>query len=74
MINLETEIQISFSYTFNCLNLTSGALCERDINECKLNGNDVCLNGATCDDLVDRFKCYCLPGYQGEFCEEGKGL
>lgn len=28
-----------------------------------------CLNGGSCQDLVNAFKCICLSGYRGEFCE-----
>ncbi|NXE39390.1 PGCA protein, partial [Ptilorrhoa leucosticta] len=28
-----------------------------------------CLNGATCVDAIDSFKCFCLPSYGGDLCE-----
>ncbi|NWW10348.1 PGCA protein, partial [Oreocharis arfaki] len=28
-----------------------------------------CLNGATCVDGIDSFKCFCLPSYGGDLCE-----
>ncbi|NXO31670.1 PGCA protein, partial [Cisticola juncidis] len=28
-----------------------------------------CLNGATCADAIDSFKCFCLPSYGGDLCE-----
>ncbi|NXO73047.1 PGCA protein, partial [Phainopepla nitens] len=28
-----------------------------------------CLNGATCADGIDSFKCFCLPSYGGDLCE-----
>ncbi|NXM54885.1 PGCA protein, partial [Illadopsis cleaveri] len=28
-----------------------------------------CVNGATCVDGVDSFKCFCLPSYGGDLCE-----
>ncbi|NWR43732.1 PGCA protein, partial [Regulus satrapa] len=28
-----------------------------------------CLNGATCVDGIDSFKCFCLPSYEGDLCE-----
>lgn len=30
-----------------------------------------CLNGATCVDGIDSFKCFCLPSYGGDLCEIG---
>ncbi|NXP36976.1 PGCA protein, partial [Leiothrix lutea] len=28
-----------------------------------------CVNGATCVDGIDSFKCFCLPSYGGDLCE-----
>ncbi|NXA62349.1 PGCA protein, partial [Mohoua ochrocephala] len=28
-----------------------------------------CLNGATCAEGIDSFKCFCLPSYGGDLCE-----
>ncbi|NWZ14096.1 PGCA protein, partial [Agelaius phoeniceus] len=28
-----------------------------------------CVNGATCVDAIDSFKCFCLPSYGGDLCE-----
>ncbi|NXH49225.1 PGCA protein, partial [Dicaeum eximium] len=28
-----------------------------------------CVNGATCADGIDSFKCFCLPSYGGDLCE-----
>lgn len=30
-----------------------------------------CVNGATCVDGIDSFKCFCLPSYGGDLCEIG---
>lgn len=40
-----------------------------DINECASNP---CLNGGTCYDQVNGFKCNCPPGYASKTC--GKGI
>nr|XP_009679548.1 PREDICTED: aggrecan core protein [Struthio camelus australis] len=37
-----------------------------DIDECHASP---CLNGATCVDGIDSFKCLCLPSYGGDLCE-----
>ena len=35
-----------------------------DINECSL-----CLNGGTCQDVIDGYSCLCMSGYTGVDCE-----
>ncbi|XP_032050948.1 aggrecan core protein [Aythya fuligula] len=37
-----------------------------DTDECH---SSPCLNGATCVDGIDSFKCLCLPSYGGDLCE-----
>ncbi|XP_062439707.1 aggrecan core protein [Rhea pennata] len=37
-----------------------------DIDACH---SSPCLNGATCVDGIDSFKCLCLPSYGGDLCE-----
>ena len=39
-----------------------------EINEC---ASSPCQNGATCNDLLDRYTCTCVSGYQGTRCETG---
>lgn len=39
-----------------------------DIDECK---STPCKNGATCVDGVDSYKCQCVAGYDGDYCENG---
>ena len=39
-----------------------------DIDDC---GNNSCLNGATCHDLINSYECICVQGYNGTFCEAG---
>ncbi|NXE74775.1 PGCA protein, partial [Cochlearius cochlearius] len=38
----------------------------QDTDECY---SSPCLNGATCVDGIDSFKCLCLPSYGGDLCE-----
>lgn len=40
--------------------------CEAEIDECSSNP---CLNGATCQDRFNHFKCVCVPGFSGRLCE-----
>ena len=40
-----------------------------DIDECK---PKPCLNGATCQDKVNGYKCECAPGYTGTNCQTGR--
>nr|CAD7444632.1 unnamed protein product [Timema bartmani] len=44
-----------------------GKNCEENIDDCP--GN-LCLNGATCVDDVNRYSCVCPPTYTGELCEQ----
>ena len=39
-----------------------------DKDECKVNP---CKNSATCINLIGGFECKCLPGFQGDVCEQG---
>ena len=39
-----------------------------DVNEC---ASSPCLNDGACGDWVNRYNCYCLPGYTGQRCETG---
>ncbi len=40
-----------------------------DIDEC---GSSPCLNGAICNNLVNKYTCSCVFGYNGTRCETGK--
>lgn len=40
--------------------------CHLSPQECE---SAPCLNGGSCQDLVNAFECICLSGYTGEFCE-----
>ena len=44
----------------------SGQHCEQNINDCI---GDKCQNGGICIDLLNDFKCHCLPGYDGNQCQ-----
>ena len=39
-----------------------------DINEC---ASDPCMNGATCNDEVNKYRCTCVTGYAGYNCNAG---
>ena len=39
-----------------------------DINECDSNP---CMNGATCNNLVNMYTCDCVDGYAGDDCSTG---
>ena len=39
-----------------------------DIDECI---SQPCVNGATCDDMVNMYECICAVGWTGEECQTG---
>ena len=43
-------------------------LCS-EIDECS---SSPCLNGATCEDQLDSYRCACANGYEGTDCELGE--
>lgn len=43
-----------------------GASCEKNVNDCTEN---TCLNGGTCVDQVNSFKCECPAGFIGTLCQ-----
>ncbi|MBN3282732.1 PGCA protein, partial [Polyodon spathula] len=56
-----------------CLSLGKPALLSypsflADIDECH---SGPCVNGASCIDGIDSYKCLCLPSYGGDRCEKG---
>ena len=40
-----------------------------DIDDC---ANVPCMNGGTCQDLVDDYRCLCAAGYTGSNCSVGE--
>lgn len=43
-----------------------GHTCQIDIDECT---SKPCLNGGTCHDLINSFRCDCTDGYMGAYCQ-----
>ncbi len=42
-----------------------------DIDEC---ASKPCVNGGSCQDGINSYKCTCLPGFDGKNCENSKYL
>ena len=40
-----------------------------DMDEC---ASDPCQNNATCVDLINEFRCDCVPGFNETFCQNSK--
>ena len=40
-----------------------------DIDEC---ASDPCQNNATCVDLINEFRCDCVPGFNETLCDNSK--
>ena len=45
-----------------------GTICTENIDDCN---DHWCQNNATCVDMVGDYRCDCLPGYGGPYCEIG---
>jgi hypothetical protein len=64
---------INCHYQFHIEILLEHLISFWQINPCTANGNP-CANGATCVALQQgRFKCECLPGWEGLHCEINTG-
>jgi len=44
-----------------------GAVCETNIDDCAINP---CQNNGTCYDLVNGYRCSCMPEYVGSTCSQ----
>jgi hypothetical protein len=53
-------------YACECPEGFVGDFCGTDVNEC---ATSPCLNGGTCEDLVGRYSCLCVDGWEGEQCQ-----
>lgn len=54
------------NHIFNYYSGFTGTQCEIDIDECSTNP---CLNGGTCHDHINSFKCSCQMGFTGTRCQ-----
>ena len=52
-------------YTCDCTAGYKGDNCTIDIDEC---ANEPCVNGGSCQDLINRHQCLCLEGFSGKCC------
>jgi hypothetical protein len=55
-------------YTCRCTSQFTGPRCREDVDECSLNSS-LCLNGGSCRNEYGSFKCDCVEGRIGEFCQ-----
>ena len=49
-----------------CLPGWTGKNCDESIDDCASNP---CVNGGTCEDLVNDYACTCATGFSGKSCE-----
>ena len=49
-----------------CLPGWTGKNCDANIDDC---AGDPCVNGGTCEDLVNDYACTCATGFSGKSCE-----
>jgi hypothetical protein len=52
-------------YSYECLDGFVGLYCGEDVDECAI---DPCLNGGTCENLVGRYNCLCVDGWEEDQC------
>ena len=67
LILLLSVMQNKFEFEF--VNIQQLRVVWADIDECQSNP---CLNGASCTDRINEFKCTCLPGFVGTTCQVSK--
>jgi hypothetical protein len=60
-------VPVTEVHGFPCASGYRGKNCEENIDDCP--GN-LCQNGATCVDDINRYSCLCPPTYMGELCEQ----
>ena len=53
-------------YRCLCLPGWTGKNCDENIDDCASNP---CVNGGTCEDLVNDYACTCATGFSGKSCE-----
>jgi len=56
------------TYACSCRTGFEGRDCDEDINECQ--NDDLCKNGAECQNLMGSFKCHCKHGWTGTTCAQ----
>lgn len=54
-------------YSCSCPGGFQGKQCGENINDCP--AVNPCLNGGSCVDLVNEYKCQCIPGFVGPHCD-----
>ncbi|XP_033097626.1 adhesion G protein-coupled receptor L4-like [Anneissia japonica] len=54
-------------FSCSCASGFTGALCEKDVNECESNP---CVNVRECVNEINQFRCICEDGYYGVTCIE----
>jgi len=59
---LPSDTDVVFTLPTGCV---VGRLCELNVNECE---SSPCLNGGTCIDEVNSFRCQCPDGYYDQLC------
>ncbi len=63
---MNLDYQIAFNSKSFC-----HSYCFSDINECSSNP---CKNHGKCSNLVNKYKCTCMPGFIGEICDTCKSI
>ncbi|KAK3092689.1 hypothetical protein FSP39_005908 [Pinctada imbricata] len=63
--NNVTSYSHSLSFTNSAYSMSKQA-GNRDVNECL---TDPCQNNATCENFYGGFKCHCIPGTDGTYCD-----